>query len=45
LSFLKNNKYRQVKKGPIVQWTEYQIPVLTIWVRLPVGSQLTKNLT
>ncbi len=25
--------------GPIVQWIEYQIPVLTIWVRLPVGSQ------
>jgi hypothetical protein len=37
---LKNNKDRQVKKGPIVQRTEYQIPVLTIWVRIPVGSQI-----
>lgn len=25
--------------GPIVQWIEYQIPVLTIRVRLPMGSQ------
>jgi hypothetical protein len=25
--------------GPIVQWIEYKIPVLAIWVRVPVGSQ------
>jgi hypothetical protein len=25
--------------GPIVQWIECQIPVLMIWVRIPVGSQ------
>lgn len=24
--------------GPIVQWIEYKIPVLAIWVRIPVGS-------
>ena len=24
--------------GPIVQWIEFQIPVLTIWVRIPIGS-------
>jgi hypothetical protein len=25
--------------GPIVQWIEFQIPVLKIWVRIPMGSQ------
>ena len=25
--------------GPIVQWIECKIPVLMIWVRIPVGSQ------
>ena len=25
--------------GPVVQWIEYKIPVLTIWVRIPSGSQ------
>lgn len=29
--------------GPIVQWIEYQIPVLTIRVRLPMGSQDDKK--
>lgn len=29
--------------GPIVQWIEYQIPVLTIWVRVPVGSQIEEG--
>lgn len=29
--------------GPIVQWIEYQIPVLTIWVRVPMGSHLKDN--
>ncbi len=24
--------------GPLVQWIEFQIPVLTIWVRVPWGS-------
>ena len=24
--------------GPIVQWIECKIPVLMIWVRIPVGS-------
>lgn len=28
--------------GPIVQWIEFQIPVLTIWVRIPMGSQKKK---
>jgi hypothetical protein len=28
--------------GPLVQWIEFQIPVLTIWVRIPWESQ--KNL-
>ena len=28
------------KTGPIVQWIECKIPVLMIWVRIPVGSQL-----
>lgn len=26
------------KTGPIVQWIECKIPVLMIWVRIPVGS-------
>lgn len=26
--------------GPIVQWIECKIPVLMIWVRIPVGSLL-----
>ncbi len=30
---------RTLSTGPIVQWIEFQIPVLTIWVRIPVGSQ------
>lgn len=25
--------------GPVVQWIEYKIPVLTIWVRIPSGSR------
>ncbi len=28
-----------IPEGPVVQWIEYQIPVLTIWVRFPSGSQ------
>jgi hypothetical protein len=28
------------KNGPIVQWIECKIPVLMIWVRIPVGSQI-----
>ena len=27
--------------GPVVQWIEYKIPVLTIWVRFPSGLQST----
>ncbi len=30
------------KDGSVVQWIEYQIPVLTIWVRIPSGSH-TEN--
>ena len=26
------------KIGPLVQWIEYKIPVLTMWVRIPQGS-------
>jgi hypothetical protein len=29
--------------GPIVQWIEFQIPVLTIWVRIPMGSQINTD--
>ena len=28
--------------GPVVQWIEYKIPVLTIWVRFPSGLQRHK---
>ena len=38
LSSLKNN-------GPIVQWIECKIPVLMIWVRIPVGSLNKSQLT
>src|SRR5690606_40495558 len=31
-----------ILRDPIVQWIEYQIPVLTIWVRIPMGSQKTQ---
>ena len=27
-----------INYGPIVQWIEFQIPVLKIWVRIPMGS-------
>ncbi len=35
----------QNKNGPIVQWIECKIPVLMIWVRIPVGSQISETLT
>src|SRR5690606_6612694 len=28
--------------GPIVQWIEFQIPVLKIWVRIPMGSLMKR---
>ena len=29
--------------GPVVQWIEWQIPVLLIWVRIPSGSHLFRK--
>lgn len=33
-----------INYGPIVQWIEFQIPVLKIWVRIPMGSLLKNHL-
>ncbi len=33
----KNRAINNKISGSIVQWIEYQIPVLKIWVRFPLG--------
>ena len=34
---------KRIRLGSVVQWIEYQIPVLTIWVRIPSGSRIHRK--
>lgn len=38
---LEDSGFANTIRGPVVQWIEYKIPVLKIWVRFPSGLQLT----